>query len=243
MLSPLTGAESAVAESGVAAASGRSAFRSPPHADTSNTLSMSTHRLIPGNLNPPLGRRDFLLGLAGVGGGALAAAFDDAHAQVPRVEAVPTVLFSHPDARNALVRFTVQGSEAPGGRLRVFDQTRRQVGTAGMIGYGGRLFGELWLPLDREATFYTDLEQPGVRGVVRSVHRLQPKLKWTLRWVTLADPASLDGAEYHDHTAFLQSISHEPGREPNPVILEPTGSGAGVPTLPLLLAGIGVRWI
>lgn len=243
MLSPFNGRESTFIESDVPASSGRSAFRSPPHAEASNTLTMSAHRFINGNLNTLLGRRDFLLGVAGVGGAVLTGSFDDGHAQVPMVHAEPTVFFSHPDGRTALVRFIVLGSDAAGGRLRVFDQARRQIGTAGMIGYGGRLYGELWLPLDRVSTVYTDLELPGVRGVVRSVHRIQPKLKWTLRWVTLADPAPLDGAEYQDHAAFLRSIQFGPGPEPGAVILEPTGSGAGLSSLPLFLTGIGVRWV
>src|ERR1041384_2353059 len=78
----------------------------------------------------------------------------------PLVSAIPTIFFAPPDGRNGLVRFVVDGSSAPAGRLRVFDRAHKQLGTAGVIGISGRLYGELWLPLDREIEVVSELEQP-----------------------------------------------------------------------------------
>ncbi|MSR06773.1 MAG: hypothetical protein EXR93_06895 [Gemmatimonadetes bacterium] len=186
--------------------------------------------------DPSLNRRDFLLGL--VGAGTLSLRGPSAGV-VPSVAAIPTVFFSQPDARTSLVRFVVSNSDAVAGRLRVYDQTRRQLGTAGVIGVGGRLYGELWLPLERETTYFTDLELPGVRGVIRSTHRVEPRRRWTLYWITVGDPGHLEGTEYLDHPAFLASGAPDAGT----AVLEPAGSAAGLSSLPLMLAGMGVHYM
>ena len=131
-----------------------------------------------------------------VGGGLI-------NATAITVAANPTVFFAQPDGRNALIRFVVEGATAPAGRLRVFDPTQKQIGTAGIIGVGGRMYGELWIPLAREALVTSELELPGVRGVIRTSHRLTPRRRWTIYWLTAADllmrhpdPDFLDHAEF-----------------------------------------------
>jgi hypothetical protein len=90
-----------------------------------------------------------------------------------------------------LVRFQVHDAQVPAGRLRVYDGARRLLGTAGVLGSGDRLYGELWLPLRGETTIVTELELPNRRGVWRGEHRLRTQPRWTLYWVAVADPARL----------------------------------------------------
>ncbi len=124
-------------------------------------------------------RRSFVGSLLAVGGGL----------RLPKtvdrltVEATPTVFYRH-DNNLSLVRFIVTGTTAPAGRLRIYDRSRRFLGTAGVIRSSGRLYGEFWLPFDGPTSFATDLELPG-RSPFRSNHRLVPKKKWTLHWTTL----------------------------------------------------------
>ena len=111
-------------------------------------------------------------------------------ALAPRVEAAPSIFYAPPDGRSALVRFTVDGSTAVAGRLRVFDRGHRQLGTAGMIGTGSRLVGELWLPLERESEVISELETPNGPGIIRTTHVLRPQRHWTLYWmIAQAAPA------------------------------------------------------
>jgi hypothetical protein len=74
------------------------------------------------------------------------------------VRAEPTVFRANPDGRQVLVRFYVTDVDALAGRLRVYDQRRRLLGTAGVIRSGNGLYGELWLPLGRETTVQSELE-------------------------------------------------------------------------------------
>ena len=191
-----------------------------------------------------LSRRDFLAALAGLGGtgaGALKSQVFGA-APGPLVSAVPTIFFAQPDGRNALVRFVVEGSSAPAGRLRVFDRSHRQLGTAGVIGISGRLYGELWLPLDRETEIVSELEQPQMRGVLRTTHTLRPRRRWTVYWMT-AEPGTTPpaaGPEFLDTQEFLRLAD---GIHAGSMMLDSTGLLDHVVTAPMVLAGSGVRWV
>ena len=68
-------------------------------------------------------RRTFLATLASMGGALLLRR----RGTEIKVQATPTVFFAQPDGRNALVRFVVEGSTAPAGRLRVYDGTHKQL--------------------------------------------------------------------------------------------------------------------
>ena len=105
-----------------------------------------------------------------------------------RVDAKPTVYFSHPDGIRNLVRFAVSGIDAPAGRLRVFDRSRRLLGTMGVLRAGDRLHGELWLELEGNTSLVSELEAPGVRGPFRTTHHLTAERKWTIHVVTVVDP-------------------------------------------------------
>ncbi len=138
-------------------------------------------------------RRSFLTTLSAALAGALGPpAVRGAAASAPRVRAEPTVFRANPDGRLILVRFFVTGVDAVAGRLRVYDRRRRLLGTAGVIRSGEGLYGELWLPLERQTTVHSELEYPGVRGVVRSDHQLRPQRRWTLFWITVVDPGRLE---------------------------------------------------
>jgi len=108
-----------------------------------------------------------------------------------RVDAVPTVFFAHPDGVRNMVRFEVSGIDAPAGRLRVFDRSRRLLGTAGLLRSGDRLYGELWMQLDDAVRAVSELEAPGLRGPFRTTHRLVPGRRWTIHLMTVADPDSI----------------------------------------------------
>jgi len=132
-------------------------------------------------------RRRFLTAL----GAGLAGAYPGraGAARAVTVDATPTLLHGHPDGTTTLVRFTAHGADAAAGRLRVHDvRTGAQVGTAGMIPRGETLTGELWLPLTQPRRIRTELETPGRRGAVRSMHDLTPTPRWIIYWLTLASP-------------------------------------------------------
>lgn len=103
------------------------------------------------------------------------------------------MFFAHPDGLRNLVRFQVSGIDAPAGRLRVFDRTRRLLGTAGLLRSGDRLYGELWMQLEDTTGAVSELEAPGVRGPFRTTHRLVPGRRWTVHLVTVADPDVVAG--------------------------------------------------
>ncbi len=134
-------------------------------------------------------RRDFLTSLAAVSGSA---SLLRRKRSAPSVEATPTVFYAHPVGETTLVRFAIHNADAPAGRLRVYDQTgRRLLGTAGALGMGGSLFGELWLSLRGETRIVSQLEMPGLARPLRTPHRLAPQPRWTLHWITVADPHDL----------------------------------------------------
>ena len=132
-------------------------------------------------------RRGFVVS---VGSGLVALGPRGAGAQpAVQVTATPTLFHGHPDGATTLVRFVAVGVDAPAGRLRVHDlRTGRQLGTAGMIRRDDHLTGELWLPLTASARVRSDLETPGRRGPLRTVHQLAPTPRWRIFWVTLAAP-------------------------------------------------------
>ncbi len=107
------------------------------------------------------------------------------------VSAEPTVFWSNPDGRSNLVRFLATGTDAPAGRLRVYDRARRLLGTAGMLRIADELRGELWLRLDEPTSILSELEAPGRRTPLRTRHRLLPPEKWTVVWLTVVDSDEL----------------------------------------------------
>ena len=111
-----------------------------------------------------------------------------------QVSANPTVFFAQPDGVRNLVRFEVNGIDAPAGRLRVFDRSRRLLGTMGVLRVGERLYGELWMELEDTTSVVSELEAPGVRGPFRTTHRLTPERRWTIHLMTVADPNRVAGA-------------------------------------------------
>lgn len=141
-------------------------------------------------------RRHFLTSLAAASGSA--SLFRRGHS-APSVDATPTVFYAHPAGETTLVRFVVHDADAPAGRLRVYDQSgRRLLGTAGALGVGGSLFGELWLSLRGETDIVSQLEMPGLARPLRTPHRLAPQPRWTLHWVTVVDP--------HELTQLLENL-------------------------------------
>jgi len=106
----------------------------------------------------------------------------------PQVDAETTFFYGNPDARTSLVRFVVRGLDAPAGRMRVFADGRRLVGTAGVLRSGDSLLGELWIPLARQTTVTSVLEAPGLREPLWTTHRLRPRTRWTIVWITPVDP-------------------------------------------------------
>ena len=108
------------------------------------------------------------------------------------METTATIFYAHPAGETTLVRFVVRDTDAPAGRLRVFDQGgRRLLGTAGVLGAGESLFGELWLPLRNPSRIISQLEMPGLSRPIRTAHSLTPRPRWTLHWVTIIDPQRL----------------------------------------------------
>ena len=152
---------------------------------------------------PLADRREFLTLLAAAGTGMLwtarraagqagfsAASAPSAPSAVVVAEATP--FYAHPDSQRCLVRFFVSELDAPAGRMRAFDRTGQQVGTAGVLPLGdGRLYGELWLPLGSLPRVRTELEAPGLRRPVATWHALTPGPRWTIHWIALLDPERL----------------------------------------------------
>jgi len=163
-------------------------------------------------------RREFLTLLAAAGTDAFwrngRSARGPASSVAPVVFAEVTPFFAHPDSQRCLVRFLVSDLDAPAGRMRAFDRTGQQVGTAGVLPLGdGRLFGELWLPLGVLPRVRTELEAPGLRRPVATWHTLAPGPRWTIHWFTMLNPervehylASLDRIARAAEIAALQSI-------------------------------------
>jgi hypothetical protein len=137
-------------------------------------------------------RRRFLKLLAAAGG--VAAGWRVHVPGAAQVTAEATPFFAQPDGQRCLVRFFVSGLEAPAGRLRAFDRSRRQLGTAGVLPFGdGRLYGELWLPPELIDRVQTELEAPGLRRPLVTWHTLIAAPRWTVHWVTLLAPEQLEG--------------------------------------------------
>ncbi len=135
-------------------------------------------------------RREFLTALSAMGVAVIRPA--NWGYPVQSVTAQPTVFHGHPEGRTTLVRFTAYGIDVPAGRLRIYDNPRRDLlGTAGMLRLGEVLYGELWLPLERRRTVTSELEVPGRRGIIRHQHTLTPQPHWTIYWLTIADPEAL----------------------------------------------------
>jgi hypothetical protein len=103
------------------------------------------------------------------------------------VTAEPTLFWANPAGRANLVRFFISGTAAPAGRLRLYDRSRRLIGTAGLLRVGDVLRGELWIDLDRPMTVTSELEAPGLGRVLRTPHRLVPPQRWTIVWLTAGD--------------------------------------------------------
>src|SRR5689334_11849629 len=184
-------------------------------------------------------RRSFLAMLATMGGRLLLGR----HGVELKVQAIPTVFFAQPDGRNALVRFVVEGSTAPAGRLRVYDTAHKQLGTAGVIGMSGKLYGELWLPLAKDTQVISELELPGTHGPVRTTHRLTPRRRWTVYCLTASDAlVRHEDPEFADHADLLHMADQPPG-EGVSFAIDTDGLLQHVVTSPMLLAGSGFNWI
>lgn len=133
-------------------------------------------------------RRSFLATLSAVGGWLAVPAWTKGGSSTLRVEAASTLFYAHPDGASNLVRFTITGVAAPAGRLRVYDRSRRLLGTAGILRRGDALYGELWLPIGAQLRVVSELEAPGVRGPFRTEHSLTPHRKWTIHLFSMVDP-------------------------------------------------------
>ncbi len=184
-------------------------------------------------------RRRFLGLLAAAG--TAAAGWPDGWSPAAQVTAEATPFFAQPDGQRCLVRFFVSGLEAPAGRLRAFDRARRQLGTAGVVPFGdGRLYGELWLPPGMLERIQTELEAPGLRRPLVTWHALTPAPRWTVHWVTLLEPetvqrvlAALEPIPRAATTAALQRL----GAMVNPLPNRVTTSIGDVPFLRLAETG------
>lgn len=119
---------------------------------------------------------------------------------VGRLEVVaePTV-FHATDTGRVLVRFVVSGTDAPAARLRIYDRTRRFIGTAGLLPVRpGHLLGEFWLPIAARMRISTDLELPNRRNPITTNHVLLPPPQWELLWIAL-----VSGADFAHHLRTL----------------------------------------
>ncbi len=162
-------------------------------------------------------RREFVGAVLALGGGMLGGTLG--RGQV-RVEAHPSVFHAPPDARRVLVRFIAHGAEQPAGRLRVFDARNQLLGTAGMLGIGDDLRGELWLPLPAETRVRSELEMPGTQRPITTHHTLRVPPRWTIHWLTLANPDGL--AHYTSRHTLLAlpaaaAVLRHAGVSANPV--------------------------
>ena len=137
-------------------------------------------------------RRDFLTAVTSSLAGALVPVLARPAARgTLAVTAEPTLFWANPAGRANLVRFFISETAAPAGRLRVYDRSRRLIGTAGLLRVGDVLRGELWIDLDRPMTVTSELEAPGLGRVLRTPHRLVPPTRWTVVWLTAGDPEAL----------------------------------------------------
>lgn len=135
-------------------------------------------------------RRGFLAGIAGLWT-ALPRPFRATLAAAPRVEAETTLFYAPPDAQRVLVRFHVHGTDAPAGRLRVYDSGRQLLGTAGVLPLtDGHLYGELWVPLARDRRLVSELAVPRARPLW-SFHSIQPTPRWVVHVLAIVDAAAL----------------------------------------------------
>jgi len=108
---------------------------------------------------------------------------------------------------------------------------------------GGKLYGELWLPLARETQVVSELELPGTRGPVRTTHRLVPRRRWTVYCMIAADTlVRHEDPEFADHADLLH-IADQPPAEGVSFALDADGLLQHVITSPMLLAGSGFNWI
>lgn len=137
-------------------------------------------------------RRDVLLTLMSAWGTAWLGRSSHAHTAGVHVEATASIFYHQPDGATNLVRFTVTGADQPAGRLRVFDRHGHLLGTAGVLRAGGEMVGELWIPLAGPTHLRTELEMPGTRRPITSYHRVTPGPRWTLHWITIADPNAVE---------------------------------------------------
>jgi len=135
-----------------------------------------------------LDRRKFLAALSAAGGWLAVPGWPGQAGSSPRVDARSSAFYAHPDGALNLVRFSIDGVDAPAGRLRVYDSERRLLGTAGVLRRNGGLYGELWLPLERARQVVSELEAPGVRGPFRTGHELNPHRKWVIHLLSVVDP-------------------------------------------------------
>src|SRR6185295_17511137 len=139
--------------------------------------------------------------------------------------------------------FVVEGSTAPAGRLRVYDGTHKQLGTAGVIGVGDKLYGELWLPLTKDTQVISELELPGTHGPIRTTHRLVPRRRWTVYCLTATDALIRhEDPEFADHADLLH-VADQPPPSGVSFALDTDDLLQHVVTAPMVLAGSGFSWI
>ena len=136
-------------------------------------------------------RRSFLSALSALGGAAVVNGTSVARPDAPRVNAESTIFYSHPDGSKNLVRFQVQNIDVPAGRLRVYDGSRKLLGTAGVLRTGDVLYGELWLEVNGPTGIVSELEAPGLRRPLRTTHRLVPNRRWTLNLLIAVDATAI----------------------------------------------------
>ncbi len=136
-------------------------------------------------------RRSFLSALSTFAGTAIVSGSRGATPDTPIVDAESTIFYSHPDGSKNLVRFQIQNIDVPAGRLRVYNGSRKLLGTAGVLRTGNVLLGELWLEVNRPTGIVSELEAPGLRRPLRTTHRLVPNRRWTLNLLIAVDAASI----------------------------------------------------
>ncbi|MDH5805941.1 MAG: hypothetical protein OEZ54_12240, partial [Gemmatimonadota bacterium] len=139
----------------------------------------------------------------------------------PSVQAEVTIFYGHPGAETVLVRFYVLDVDAPAGRLRVFDRSgRRILGTAAVLASGGRMFGELWLPIRARTEILTELEAPGLSRPLRSSHIIQPLPRWTVHWLIIINQAEIEAtlaAAQPTQNTLRNAVLQSMGAQINPL--------------------------
>ena len=137
-----------------------------------------------------MNRRGFLVGIAGAWA-ALPWRAPKLRPAVPRVEAETSLFYAPPDGQRVLVRFRVHGTDAPAGRLRVYDARRSLLGTAGVLPVGNdHLYGELWVPVAGDRRLASELSVPGARPLWSS-HSIEPGPRWVVHVLAIVDPTAL----------------------------------------------------